>query len=147
MTNKTPEQKFDEWLALLIENNLNEQAKRDYAVNVANFMDVGDMDIDELSSAIRKALDIEVVDDESEPIEGDLVKLDGWWHTAVSREVYTEIGRLYGKRAHFVELDCIADFSDKEQLKWFHNADEGNGIAQRNNKLVINIDKLRGDND
>lgn len=85
---------------------------------------------------------LEFISNDTVPVEGDLLRIDSWVHTAVSREIYADMGKLYGKRAHFIELDCIADFDDKEQLKWIHEEDEGNMLIQHNNKNTFNVDKL-----
>lgn len=68
------------------------------------------------------------------PQVGDLIELDGWAHYAVSLEAYAGMGKLYGKRAHFIELECIADFTSPEETDWWF--EEGK-ILSRNNKSFI----------
>jgi hypothetical protein len=57
MTNKKPEEKFDEWLGGVIENHFD---SKNYHVGKYKLQEL--INMRELTQAIRKALDIKVVD-------------------------------------------------------------------------------------
>lgn len=68
--------------------------------------------------------------DKFKPIPCDIIQIDGDFpYIVVDEKSYADVGVLYGKRHKLIELNCLCNFNDIDEFKWW--LEEGI-IIQRN---------------
>ena len=117
--NKKPKEQAIEKIANIITNNIWKELDEN-----ANPRYVYEQDFESISEKILNALPIEFVDDDTEPMEGDIIKA------------------FYKKEAghgDYIEEEFIERLPFKERLKYLNEIE----IIQRNGKPVINIKDIK----